>query len=72
MTADLVDWHATPKLFTKDCDLMLYLKRSWSRGDWNRTLFQTNTWAKVTSWPVLDPDLATPGHLRWALPAREL
>ena len=25
---------------------------------------------EVTSWPVLDPDLATPGHLRWVWPRR--
>ena len=25
------------------CDLIVYLKRSWSRGNWNRILFRTNT-----------------------------
>ena len=27
---------------------------------------------EVISWPVLDPDLATPSHLCWAWPAQEL
>ena len=27
---------------------------------------------EVTSQPILDPDLATPGHLCWAWPVREL
>ena len=31
---------------------------------------EESTIPEVTSWPVLDADLATPGHLRWVWPTR--
>ena len=39
-------------------------------GKTMKHLDEEMTIPEVTSWPVLDPDLATPGHLRWVWPRR--
>ena len=45
--------------------LILYEK---TMKHWN----EESTIPDVTSWPILDPDLATPSHLRWAWLTRVL